>query len=50
MKFRVILNKWIFVIADSKEEAMEKAIDGDTVYEEEEFIDVDEVSEFTIEL
>lgn len=36
MKYRVIINKWVYVNADSADEAMDKAAGGETVYEEAE--------------
>ena len=36
MIYKVIINKWVFVTADSEDEAMDKAENGDTILEEEE--------------
>ena len=49
MKYKVIFNKWAYVEADSEDEAMDKAVDGDIVYEEEELMAVTEVDEFFVE-
>ncbi len=49
MKYKVIINKWVYVEADSEDEAMDKAADGDTVYEEEELMEAAEVDEFFVE-
>jgi len=49
MKYKVIFSKWAYVEADSEDEAMDKAADGDTVYEEEEAIEASEVDEFVVE-
>ncbi len=49
MKYKVIINKWAYVEADSEDEAMDKAADGDTVYEEEELMEAAEVDEFFVE-
>lgn len=49
MKYKVIFNKWAYVEADSEDEALDKAADGDTVYEEEEPNEVSEVDEFFVE-
>lgn len=48
MKYRVLVNKWCYVNAESEDEAMDKATDGETVYEEEEPIEATEVDEFTV--
>ena len=49
MKYKVIFNKWAYVNADDEDEAMDKAADGDTVYEEEEPMEAVEVDEFFVE-
>ncbi len=49
VKYKVIINKWAYVEADSEDEAMDKAADGDTVYEEEELMEAAEVDEFFVE-
>ena len=49
MKYKVIFNKWVYVEADSEDEAMDKAAYGDTVYEEEELMAATEVDEFFVE-
>lgn len=48
MKYKVIVNKWVYVNADSADEAMDKAVDGETVYEEEEPVEATEVDEFFV--
>ena len=50
MKYKVIFRKWAYVEADSEDEAIERAIDGNTVYEEEEPTEASEVDEFFVEL
>lgn len=47
-KYKVLVNKWVYVYANSENEAMEKAADGDTVYEEEEPNEASEVDEFFV--
>lgn len=49
MKYKVLINKWAYVEANSEDEAMDKAADGDTVYEEEEPIEAEKVDEFFLE-
>lgn len=49
MKYKVLMNKFVYVIAVSEDEAMNKAADGDTVYEEEEPVDATEVDEFFVD-
>lgn len=49
MKYKVIFKKWAYVNADSEDEAMDKAADDDTVYQEEEPIEAAEVDEFFVE-
>lgn len=49
MKYKVIFNKWAYIEADSEDEAMDKAVDGDIVYEEEEPYEALEVDEFLVE-
>ena len=49
MKYKVFFDKWAYVEADSEDEAMDKAADGDTVYEEDEPIEASEVDEFVLE-
>lgn len=48
MKYKVIMSKWVYVNANSKDEAMDKAADGDTAYEEEEPLEATEVDEFFV--
>ena len=48
MKYKVIMRKWVYVNANSEDEAMDKATDGDTVYEEEEPLEATEVDEFFV--
>lgn len=50
MKYKVIIEKWAYVNADSEDEAMDKAADGDTVYEEEAPSWAYEVDEFLVEV
>lgn len=40
MKFKVCLAKYVFVDAEDEYEAKDKALEGDTWYEEEVVIDV----------
>lgn len=49
MKYKVLFNKWVYVEADDEEEALEKAADGDTVYEEEEPLEAEEVEDFYVD-
>lgn len=49
MKYKVIFNKWAYVEANSEDEAIERAVNGDTVYEEEEPTEASEVDEFFVE-
>lgn len=49
MKYKVIFKKWAYVEADSEEEALDKAVDEDIVYEEEEPIEATEVDEFFVD-
>lgn len=49
MTYKVIFNKWAYVEADSEDEAMDKAVDGDIVYEEEEPMEAAEVDVLFVE-
>jgi len=49
MKYKVLFNKWVYVEAADEEEALEKAADGDTVYEEEEPVEAEEVDDFYVD-
>lgn len=49
MKYKVLFNKWAYVEADDENDALDKAADGDTVYEEEEPIEAIEVDDFCVE-
>ncbi len=48
MKYKVIVDKWVYVDANSADEALDKAADGETVYEEEEPVEAIEVDEFFV--
>lgn len=50
MKYKVLMSKCVYVNADSVDEAMDKAADGETVYEEEEPVEATEVDEFFVNL
>jgi hypothetical protein len=49
MKYKVLFDKWVYVEADDENDALDKAADGDTVYEEEEPIKAIEVDDFCAE-
>jgi hypothetical protein len=49
MKYKVLFDKWVYVEADDENDALDKAADGDTVYEEEEPIEAIEVDDFCVE-
>ena len=49
MKYKVLFNKFIYVEADNEEEALEKVSDGETIYEEEELTEIEEVDEFYVD-
>jgi len=50
MRYKVSFSGFAYVEADSKEEAEEKALDGETVYEETEIVQTEEVDEFTVRI
>lgn len=49
MKYKVLINKWVYVNADNEDEAMEKAADGETIYEEEEPMEATAVDDFFVD-
>lgn len=49
MKYKVLINKWVYVNADNEDEAMDKAADGETVYEEEEPMEATVVDDFSVD-
>lgn len=50
MKYAVIIEKRVYVEADSADEARDKAIEGDTVSEVEDLTEVLEVDDFVIDM
>lgn len=50
MKYKVIISKLVYVNANNKDEAIDKAIDGETIYEEEELVEATEVDEFFVNM
>ena len=49
MKYKVLINKWVYVNADNEDEAMDKAANGETIYEEEEPMEATEVDDFFVD-
>ena len=50
MKYKVPFNGFVYVEADSPEEATSMAEDGDTIYEETDYGHPCEVEDFTVEV
>ena len=48
-KYKVIMNKWAYVNADSEDDALDKAKAGEIVYEEDEPSWAYEVDEFLVD-
>lgn len=49
-KYRVNYSGFVYVEADSQEDALEAYFDGDTIYEESGVDSVEEIDEFDVEM
>lgn len=48
MKYKVSFSGFVYIEADSPEEAKERAMYDDAIYEKKEYVSVEEVNEFSI--